>query len=121
MNPTTGTFISMDSYQGSMFDPVSLHKYLYANANPVMFTDPTGYFSLSELNITQAMQSILNKISTPKFINILNKINDAATIYDTGVQIFRTLTDPNMSADQMLQAIANGVITSLFINKMCKI
>ncbi len=121
MNPTTGTFISMDSYQGSLFDPVSLHKYLYANANPVMFTDPTGYFSLGELNITQAMQSILNKISTPKFINILNKINDFATIYDTGVQIFRTLTDPNMSADQMLQAITSGIITSLFINKMCSI
>jgi len=32
MNPSTGTFISMDTYQGSVFDPVSLHKYLYANA-----------------------------------------------------------------------------------------
>ncbi|MCI8508762.1 MAG: hypothetical protein HFJ06_09405 [Lachnospiraceae bacterium] len=43
MNPSTGTFISMDSYQGSIYDPVSLHKYLYANANPVMYTDPSGY------------------------------------------------------------------------------
>ncbi|MDE6624896.1 MAG: hypothetical protein K2K56_00850, partial [Lachnospiraceae bacterium] len=42
MNPSTGTFISMDSYQGSIYDPVSLHKYLYANANPVMYTDPSG-------------------------------------------------------------------------------
>ena len=24
----------MDSYEGSIDDPVSLHKYLYANANP---------------------------------------------------------------------------------------
>ena len=43
MNPSTGTFISMDSYEGSIYDPVSLHKYLYANANPVMYTDPSGY------------------------------------------------------------------------------
>lgn len=43
MNPSTGTFISMDSYQGSIYDPVSLHKYLYANANPVMYSDPSGY------------------------------------------------------------------------------
>ena len=43
MNPSTGTFISMDSYQGSIYDPVSLHKYLYANANPVMYKDPSGY------------------------------------------------------------------------------
>ena len=40
MDPSTGTFISMDSYQGSLYDPVSLHKYLYANANPVKYTDP---------------------------------------------------------------------------------
>jgi len=32
----------MDSYQGSIYDPVSLHKYLYANANPVKYTDPSG-------------------------------------------------------------------------------
>lgn len=46
MNPSTGTFISMDSYQGSIYDPVTLHKYLYANANPVMYTDPSGYMAL---------------------------------------------------------------------------
>ena len=47
MNPSTGTFISMDSYQGSIYDPVTLHKYLYANANPVMYTDPSGYMAFA--------------------------------------------------------------------------
>ncbi|MDO5577314.1 MAG: RHS repeat-associated core domain-containing protein, partial [Fibrobacter sp.] len=45
MSPTTGTFITMDEYAGSVFEPVSLHKYLYANANPVMYCDPSGYFA----------------------------------------------------------------------------
>jgi hypothetical protein len=31
---------------GNNSDPVSLHKYLYANADPVMYTDPTGNFSI---------------------------------------------------------------------------
>ena len=59
MDPSTGTFISMDSYQGSLYDPVSLHKYLYANANPVKYTDPTGYYSLVDMSVGMAGTSIL--------------------------------------------------------------
>ena len=62
MNPSTGTFISMDSYQGSIYDPVTLHKYLYANANPVMYTDPSGYYSLAECSIATSIQSTLNSL-----------------------------------------------------------
>ena len=33
-SPTTGRFTQQDSYMGNNQDPVTLHKYLYANANP---------------------------------------------------------------------------------------
>ena len=59
MNPSTGTFISMDPAQGSIFDPVSLHKYLYANANPVMNCDPSGRETLVEMAVTVAAFTIL--------------------------------------------------------------
>lgn len=42
MDTSTGRFISQDSYAGSISEPVSLHKYLYANSNPVMYSDPIG-------------------------------------------------------------------------------
>ena len=43
MNPSSGTFTSLDTYQGNVFDPITLHKYTYANANPTYFTDPSGH------------------------------------------------------------------------------
>lgn len=48
MDPSTGTFTSMDTYGGSVSDSMSLHKYLFANSNPVKYSDPTGHFSLAE-------------------------------------------------------------------------
>ena len=42
LNPNTGRFWTMDSYEGSQSDPLSLHKYLYCHANPVNRLDPSG-------------------------------------------------------------------------------
>lgn len=61
MNPSTGTFISMDKYQGTINDPISLHKYLYANANLVMYSDPTGYQSYEETMTTATIMGILSE------------------------------------------------------------
>ena len=62
MNPETGTFTSMDTYGGSVFDPTSLHKYLYANANPVSYTDPSGYMTLMEGVATIAISTVLGGV-----------------------------------------------------------
>jgi RHS repeat-associated protein len=42
-SPHTGSFISLDSYAGQARDPASLHRYLYAHANPTTLIDPTGH------------------------------------------------------------------------------
>jgi RHS repeat-associated protein len=57
MNASTGRFWSMDTYEGDQNSPASLHKYLYANADPVNAIDPSGKFSLSE--VTEAAADML--------------------------------------------------------------
>ncbi len=49
-----GRFTQMDSYQGRMHEPVTLHKYLYANADPIRFVDPSGYFGIGAVLRTMA-------------------------------------------------------------------
>ncbi len=41
-DPEVGRFISRDPLRGELREPMSLHRYLYASANPVAFVDPTG-------------------------------------------------------------------------------
>jgi RHS repeat-associated protein len=48
-NPNIGRMHTMDTYAGRMHEPVTLHKYLYANGNPVMFVDPSGYVGIMRL------------------------------------------------------------------------
>lgn len=74
MNPTTGTFISMDTYQGSIFEPVTLHKYLYANANPVINVDPSGYSTFGEMNAAMSINGILDNSSTLNAMAIYGRL-----------------------------------------------
>jgi RHS repeat-associated protein len=47
MDTDRGRFWTMDVWEGVIRDPASLHKYMYANANPVSFVDPSGQITIS--------------------------------------------------------------------------
>ena len=64
MDTSTGRFISQDTYQGTINDPVSLHKYLYANSNPVMYSDPSGYITEKTLAGVCTVGLVLTVLST---------------------------------------------------------
>jgi hypothetical protein len=51
LNPNTGRFWTMDAYAGNNEDPLSLHKYLYVEDNPVYGIDPSGHDELADVLI----------------------------------------------------------------------
>jgi RHS repeat-associated protein len=46
-NASVGRFLTMDAFPGVMFEPGSLHKYLYCESGPVGRWDPSGNVSAS--------------------------------------------------------------------------
>ena len=44
-DPSTGRFISRDSYAGKLNDPLSLNLYTYCANNPIYYSDPTGHIA----------------------------------------------------------------------------
>jgi len=61
-NQGVGRFVSADPFLGCNVDPVSLHRYLYANADPVNKRDPSGNTTLADVNIALAIRGILMQI-----------------------------------------------------------
>ena len=80
MDPSTGTFTSMDTYGGSLSDPMSLHKYMFANSNPVMYSDPSGHSaSLIETTATMGIMCILSGSANAIMAELIYKNNTDPT------------------------------------------
>ncbi|MCS7090334.1 MAG: RHS repeat-associated core domain-containing protein [Verrucomicrobiota bacterium] len=56
VNPGTGRFWTMDTFEGVHTDPLSLHKYLYCHADPVNNSDPLGHTDLIQTLKATAIQ-----------------------------------------------------------------
>lgn len=53
------SFPIVDTYEGEINDPQSLHKYLYCHVDPVNSTDPTGMFTLAGLGMNMGIGAAL--------------------------------------------------------------
>ncbi|MGH1540586.1 MAG: Ig-like domain-containing protein [Arenicella sp.] len=67
-----GRFDKMDTWMGNNSDPVTLHKYLYANADPANMIDPTGNFSLASVSAVNNIRAILTNVSVESGMGILD-------------------------------------------------
>lgn len=60
--PDIGRFITKDYYEGSVFLPITLHKYLYAYNSPTNYRDPSGLGCGTEFETTREVTT--NVVST---------------------------------------------------------
>lgn len=67
-----GRFTQQDSWMGRDSDPMTLHKYLYANSDPVNHTDPSGQFGLASLSISMNLHSSLAMGQFDAGLNLIN-------------------------------------------------
>lgn len=74
LDSNSGRFWSMDSFEGSTGEPLSLHKYLFADANPITYSDPSGHFSIVELVTVQFVQKVMRGMAQVNRIKQINQI-----------------------------------------------
>jgi RHS repeat-associated protein len=64
-DPSRSGFTQMDTWMGNDNDVMTLHKYLYANADPVNNIDPSGNFSLTQISFGIATLGVLTTVANP--------------------------------------------------------
>jgi RHS repeat-associated protein len=113
-NQNTGRFWTMDTHEGTQTDPLSLHKYLYAHADPVNNIDPSGQFTLGELLTTTAT---MLRMAAQAGFGMYQTYNRAAAAYDA-IQdvalVTSMLGDGDVDEDEsdLLHEMINGYVRS---------
>jgi hypothetical protein len=58
---SSGRFTRRDEFEGSLASPISQHKYIYGNNNPALYRDPSGLFSLGEIQAAENISDELDR------------------------------------------------------------
>jgi RHS repeat-associated protein len=68
-DPTSGRFISKDTYEGNITNPLSLNQYTYVGNNPLKYIDPSGHMRLDQID------SLLNGMKQSGFDAVKDLLN----------------------------------------------
>jgi RHS repeat-associated protein len=97
LNTSTGRFWSMDTEEGGDQNPMSRHKYLYAEDEPVNGADPSGNDDLTELTAGFGVSETLDTMPVPRAANANQKLGIGIEVPpDNAVKnnVFNVAVDP---------------------------
>ncbi|SDG03376.1 RHS repeat-associated core domain-containing protein [Fontibacillus panacisegetis] len=60
-DPAVGRFVSKDTYEGELNNPLTLNLYTYVLNNPLIYTDPTGHCVAGKDKGCYAVSAIQNR------------------------------------------------------------
>lgn len=76
LDPTSGRFGSADPFRGFLYNPSSLHRYLYAGGDPALSVDPLG--------LTESLPSQLTALAARAIATIGPILNSLRVAFGTG-------------------------------------
>ena len=118
---------------GNNADPITLHKYLYANVDPANTIDPTGNFGFFGTGVANTIVGIMTELQVQNGFSVLdqlgvvdsdiqtasqvNKIIGIATMGAAGIQLVKLLSKKfAKNADQLAGQIGNSQ-AFVFVNR----
>jgi len=74
-----GRFWTMDTNEGENREPISLHKYIYAGADPINRVDPSGKdFDLASFSVANSIATTLNAAEANVGFSVINGVGSCA-------------------------------------------
>jgi len=108
-NQNSGRFTQMDTYMGSNQDPVTLHKYLYANVDPINNIDPSGNFSIGSVMSAVNTVGTLSTIAQASYsvFQIATGEQEMPTAREAGTAILMSLIFRGATSANMIKKFKN--------------
>ena len=75
-DPETGRFVSRDPVDIIEYEPESSNPYQFVYNNPLIYSDPTGEFTITELNLAESIEKILRNVEKHGKIEIQEKLRN---------------------------------------------
>jgi RHS repeat-associated protein len=108
MDPSTGRFLTEDTYQGTLGSPMSQHRFAYGNDNPVRYTDPSGHLSIPFPSVPW---SVANPVAAAAATGLLTILRAA------GIAVLSAFSLPVLAA--VVAGVGIGLIGGCLIIDAC--
>ena len=103
----------MDEFEGMNYAPLSLHKYMFANASPINNYDPSGLVSIAGVASFGASLNIRAILLTTT-IATLSTMEYLKHKYDTLIELYHYTTENSLFKIELFDTLMTGISGKIF-------